>query len=255
LASLPERPADRPAGAVALLDVGCGTGAHAIALAAAGCDVTGLDQSPAMLEEARRAETLARAEGRLNPEAVLRWEQGDVTGRAILPGRTYQAVLAIGNTLLAFGDEEAVMRGLQGMIRLVASGGVLILQYLNGARIRRNGRLVVKADEPGPDPTALGVSESGSAGGPAQQIWLRHHFEAGDRLYFHSYVLHREAGVWKAEVHRERLVDLPPDTVLSLLASHFERVQVLDGLSEREFSPEGSDAVGILATGRVLPAS
>lgn len=257
LASLPERPTDQAAGALALLDVGCGTGAHAIALAAAGCEVTGLDQSPAMLEEARRAEARARAEGRLSPEAVLRWEQGDITDPTMLPGRTYQAVLAIGNSLLALGDEEAVRRGLESLVRLVAPGGVLVLQYLNGARIRRSGRLVVKAAEPGAAPPATSGTapapavgpESGSAGPTAPQIWLRHHFEAGDSLYFHSYVLRREANGWKAEVSRERLVDLPPQKVLPALTPHFERVEVLDGLSEREFSTEASDAVGIRARG------
>lgn len=251
LASLP-----RPAAAGArILDIGCGTGAHAIALASAGYPVTGLDQSPAMLEEARRAENRARAEGRLPPEATLRWEQGDITEPAILRGSTFQGVTVIGNSLLALGEEDAVLRGLQRMIQLVAPGGVLILQYLNGTRIRRQGRLAVKAAEAGSGATDPGGTAQTVGGAP--QIWLRHHFEAGNNLYFHSYVLHQQEGVWKAEVRRERLVDLPPETIRELLAPHFERVQILAGLSEREFSAEESDAVGVRAAGRrasVLPA-
>jgi len=245
LASLPERPTDRAAGAPALLDVGCGTGAHAIALAAAGYDVIGLDQSPAMLEEARRAEATARADGRLRPEARLHWQQGDITDPGLLAGRAYQAVLAIGNSLLALGDEALVLRGLHAMLRSLAPGGTLILQYLNGTRIRREGRLAVKAADADLSP------ESGSTdpGAPAPRIWLRHHFEAGGSLHFHSYVLRREAGVWKAAVQRERLVDLPPQKVLAILAPRFEHVEALDGLSERAFSAEASDAVGIRARG------
>lgn len=262
LASLP-RPAtasvpgsaDAPGGA-GLLDVGCGTGAHAIALASAGHAVAGLDPSPAMLDEACRAEARAREEGRLRPEATLRWEQADITDPAILPDRTFQGVMAIGNSLLALGDEEAVTRGLRTMVRLVAPGGVLILQYLNGTRIRREGRLAVKAAEPGPShagPVAGAadpVASSAETRDTAPEIWLRHHFEAGGGLYFHSYVLRRQGGAWKAEVRRERLVDLPPERILPMLSPRFERVQVLDGLSEREFSAQDSDAVGIRATNR-----
>jgi ubiquinone/menaquinone biosynthesis C-methylase UbiE len=39
---------------LAVLDLGCGTGRHALWLAAAGASVTGVDFSPGMLEEARR---------------------------------------------------------------------------------------------------------------------------------------------------------------------------------------------------------
>jgi SAM-dependent methyltransferase len=44
----------------AILDVGCGTGRHAVELARRGCRVTGLDVSPGMLAQARQAAAAAQ---------------------------------------------------------------------------------------------------------------------------------------------------------------------------------------------------
>jgi SAM-dependent methyltransferase len=209
-----------------ILDVGCGTGAHAIALAAAGHRVVGLDLSAAMLEQAKAAE--ARSHER-HPARPVEWVQGDVGDATVLPARWYRGVLALGNVLLAFGNEKAVQDGLEAMVRSVAPGGMLVLQYLNGARIRAEGRLVVKS---------------------GKEIWLRHHFEAGGELYFHSYVLKPNGAEWTAEVQMDKLVDFPPERVLGVLASRFDRIEFCDGLNDRPFDPLKSDAVGVRASGR-----
>ena len=121
------------------------------------------------------------------------------------------------------------------MIRFTAPGGTLLLQYLNGTRIRTAGRIVVKETAPEPDQS---------------EIWLRHHFEAGGGLYFHSYVLKREGAGWSVDVRSEQLVDLPPERLRPILEPHFERIEFFEGLTGRPFHPEDSDALGIVATGR-----
>jgi SAM-dependent methyltransferase len=240
VASLPRARQDLglPTGMDGVLDIGCGTGAHTLALAGEGFSVTGLDFSAAMLEQARAAEAEARrTEG---PAGKLRveWIQGDITDPQLLTDRWFRGVMALGNTLLAVGDEAAVRRALHSMIRLVAPGGVLILQYLNGTRIRAGGRLVIK-------------SAPASVDSPDQEeLWLRHHFEAGGDLFFHSYVLRRAGEGWTAEVTGDRLLDLLPETVKSLLDPHFDRVEFFDGLSGQPFRAEESDAVGVRASGR-----
>jgi SAM-dependent methyltransferase len=71
-------------GAIArVLDLGCGTGNHAVRLADRGYDVTGVDRSPAML-------TVARAKGE---HAALRWIEGDV--RSVDAGAPYDATLLL----------------------------------------------------------------------------------------------------------------------------------------------------------------
>jgi SAM-dependent methyltransferase len=223
-----------------VLDAGCGTGAHARALAAAGYCVTGADASAAMLAQAREADarvTEARLAETRSAEtqraAAVEWVECDISNAAAIGGRRFDAVLALGNVLPAFGDADAVHRGLVALVARTSPGGVLILQYLNGERIHARGRLVAKGSD---DDTG--------------DIWLRHHFEAGDKLWFHSYQLrHGESG-WTAEVRAHEYNDVPAVEVVALLEQLFERVELFDGLTGNPFDPLESDSLGVLATGR-----
>ncbi|MGD9832014.1 MAG: class I SAM-dependent methyltransferase [Piscinibacter sp.] len=71
-----------------LLELGCGTGGHAVELAGLGYSVHGVDLSPAMVERAaqRRLESPALS-------AQLSFEQGDV--RSVRVGRRFDAVISL----------------------------------------------------------------------------------------------------------------------------------------------------------------
>lgn len=69
----------------AILDLGCGTGGHAIPLTQRGYHVVGVDRSPIMLEIARRK---AQAAG-----AAVEFVEGDI--RDVNLGRTFDAVIAM----------------------------------------------------------------------------------------------------------------------------------------------------------------
>ncbi len=226
-----------------VLDVGCGTGAHARALAAAGYRVTGLDLSAAMLEQARTSASGGPA---------IEWVEGDVSDADLLDGRRFDAVLALGNVVPAFGDTEAVHRGVAAMIERTAPGGVLILQYLSGERIRTQGRLVVKGADASatrmPDTAAAGNQREGAR--EQEALWVRHHFEAGGRLFFISYQIRKRSGAWTAEAKVHEYIDYPREEIVPRLRAAFASVEIFDGLTGKPFDPQNSDSLGVRAAGR-----
>jgi len=122
------------------------------------------------------------------------------------------------------------------LVRRTAPGGLLLVQYLNGERIRAQGRLVAKG--------ATGE------GGAEDSVWIRHHFAAGEALRFHSYQLRRNGQAWSVEVQAREYHDYPREEITAYLSPHFHSVEAFDGLSGRPFDPQGSDSLGVRARGR-----
>lgn len=115
-----------------LLDVGCGTGRHAIELAKAGVEVTGIDISPAMLAVAREK----AAEAGVNVE----WIEADATAWQG-PGSFDAAIcLCEGGFGLVNHNEDPVTHDLNILRNISASlkpGSPFILTALNGYSIIR----------------------------------------------------------------------------------------------------------------------
>lgn len=111
-----------------ILDLACGQGRHAIELARRGYDLTGLDLSPYLLEVARER---AEAGG-----VSVRWVLGDM--RLAMEGERFDLILSLFTSLGYFadpGDDAAVVGAANTML---AEGGRLLVEVVNGDRILGN---------------------------------------------------------------------------------------------------------------------
>ena len=121
------------AGPRRLLDLGCGTGNHALPLARRGHSVVGVDRSPPMLAQARAKASAAR------PSCSVDFEESDI--RELDLGRRFDAVLMM-FTVLGYQTEDAdLMAALATVRRHLEPGGLFIFDVWYGP--------AVLADRPG----------------------------------------------------------------------------------------------------------
>ncbi len=110
-----------------VLDVAGGTGQHAIALAAAGYEVTMADLSEGMVAQAQRS----AAQAGVNLRTVSAGF-GELERKV---GGQYDAILCLGNSLPHALTNAALDDALADMVRVLAPGGVVVIQTRNFDRV------------------------------------------------------------------------------------------------------------------------
>ncbi len=161
-----------------VLDLGCGTGGHAIHFARLGLEVVGADPSPAMLAQAER-----NARGVPGVRFVL---AGFGQLQAKVPG-PFDAVTCLGNTLPHALSREALQATLADIAAVLRPGGALVIQQLNYDRIMAQRQRY------------LGVT----AGHEADHCILFFRFyDFGEELLTFNMVTFRQDGAeWRFQVH------------------------------------------------------
>ena len=104
-----------------VLEIGCGTGRVTIPLAAAGVDITGLDVSASMLEEAKRK---AERQG-----LCINWIEAD--GRNFDLGRRFALIIMPFNTLQFFRDTAALGQLFHCVMRHLKDEGRFVFDVFN----------------------------------------------------------------------------------------------------------------------------
>jgi glycine/sarcosine N-methyltransferase len=131
----PDEAARLLAGRRSIVDVGCGTGRHAAALAAAGFSVTGVDASAEMIE-------VARGRG-----SEVQFEVGDLFSWR--PPSAVDGVLCRG-VLNDFTRDEDRQRALDSLLVMLRPGGLLVFSVREVEKTRaRYGRepVVTRSEE------------------------------------------------------------------------------------------------------------
>lgn len=116
-----------PRPAQTVLDVGCGTGAHAIELARRGYQVTGVDLSKAMLD--RAASKAASLEAVQRPDFL----QGDA--RTFSTGRTHDVAIMMFAVVGYLTSNDDVLAGLRNIRRHLVPGALFVCDFWYGPSV------------------------------------------------------------------------------------------------------------------------
>jgi len=114
-----------------ILDIACGTGGYALALAELGHRVTGVDLNRAMIEAA-----LDKGRSR-HPTVDFQVLDMLKIGRVFEPG--FDLIFCIGNSLVHLDTERKIRRLFASCRELLAPGGTCVIQIINFDRILAEG--------------------------------------------------------------------------------------------------------------------
>lgn len=192
---------------VTILDTACGTGQHAIALAAEGHKVSACDIAPAMV-------AIAQA----NAEAAFQKVDFKTVGfgkiaQAYKP-QSFDAVFCLGNSIPHVENEHELIETLEDFKVLLVREGLLLLQLRNFARVLAN-------QERWMEPQFF-------VEGSDKYLFQRFYdFEPGGKIQFNMVTLARKkGGNWRSEVNSSMLLPLMAASLENALAeTGFNRIQ------------------------------
>jgi glycine/sarcosine N-methyltransferase len=219
-------------GVRSVIDVGCGTGRHAVLFASWGLDVTGVDPDAEMLARAREH---ARASA-----SAARFVEGGFGGLAGLGVGPVDAVTCTGNALPHVDGARGLREALEDFAAVLRPGGLLVLHLLNHDRLIGDAVRTV--------PPVVRDDESGTT------VFLRVMDHVAGGIRFDFVTLHRPKGAWESgaawEVSSRRSTHTAlPSSVLAagLGTAGFTGVRWAGDHTGKAFDPMADESVLVTA--------
>jgi 2-polyprenyl-3-methyl-5-hydroxy-6-metoxy-1,4-benzoquinol methylase len=214
---LAQRPIERA------VDVACGTGLFALAMARRGVRTTGIDISSGMLRQARQA---ADSQG-----LQVNWLAAPMQQLPAAAAGPFDAVLCMGNSLphLLSADDLAVT--LAGFAKVLAPGGLAAMHLLNYRRVLQRRERIV------------GIQAAG------ETTFVRFYdFGGGEMLTFSILELRRRGSDFDYTLHSANLRPwLAGDVASAARNAGMGQVTFFGGLDMGPFDADQSDTVLIMA--------
>jgi SAM-dependent methyltransferase len=208
-------------------DVACGTGRHALALAARARPVVGFDLSDEALRHARQAADVAGLS--------VPFVQGAFGSLAATGHGSFDALLCLGNSLPHVTARRALTGTFADFRRLLVPGGRLLVHCRHLALAAERGERWL--------PLRSHRDDDGTE-------WLfqrLYDFGPRGRVDFHFAVFHRPPdGGWQREVHSTRLRAWTPDELTSAVRD-WDEVALASNLAGAAFDPAASGDIFLTA--------
>lgn len=218
-----------------VIDVGCGTGKHAIMFATWGLQVTGVDPDHSMLAQARMNAAAGAAVTEVDEHGgSLVFETGGFGELAGLGGAPCDAVICTGNALPHVEGLAGLRVALSDFAAVLRPGGVAVLHLLNHERLLRSRARSMP-------PVVRDLPEGAT-------VFLRVIDYAADdsALLFDFLTLTRDSvcGEWRVESRRSPHTALPaPLLVEELQSAGFGHVELFGDHSGKPFESERDESV------------
>ena len=217
-------------GKTSILDAACGTGHHAIALAAQGLDSAGADFSGKMIEIARRNAQAANQE-------VLFKEAGFGQLQDAFGKQSFDGLICLGNSLPHVLDKKRMAETLADFKAVLRPGGKLIIQ-------NRNFDSITKARNRWMDPQTHREGEK-------TRIFIRFYdFDEDGLITFTILILSSQGGEnFAQQVISTRLWPVKKEKMVQLLEqAGFENIRTYGDLQGSPFLLKSSGNLVITAT-------
>ena len=217
--------------ATSILDVGCGSGGHAIHWANMGYNVVGIDSAKDMIEYAQH-----RAD---EEELDMEFQCYSMTDFASRIQQKFDAVVCVGNNIPHLLETDHVKRLFTETIASMKDTGVAIFHLINYQRILELKRRDFPAKSRLVDDKEF--------------LFLRYYDFLSPYLDFHFLVAVKDQGVWSSKSYQLKHRPWKQEELLPLAKeAGFTQVMTYGGYDFSEFDPEKSaDVILVCELGEV----